>query len=89
MTVAVKVYVFGNLLTPLGQTQHARSVRFPQRFTETTVAGVRDPATCHALMSEGNHWQQTGIGWKATYDKVSLRATPLAKVLRAPRVVNL
>ena len=41
------------------------------------------------FMSEENHWQHTGIGWKATYDKVSLRATPLAKVLRAPCVVNL
>ena len=35
--------MFGNLVTPLDQTQHARSVRYPQIFTETTVAGVRDP----------------------------------------------
>lgn len=65
-------------------------MRYLQTFTETTVAGVRDPGytSCinpaHPFRARGNHWQQTGIGWKATYNKVLLRAIPLVKVLRAP-----
>jgi hypothetical protein len=71
------------------------------RFTETRLERALPKYAYHCncsrsprprlqpMQSEGNHWQQTGIGWQATYDKVLLRATPLAKVLRAPCVVNL
>jgi hypothetical protein len=64
--------------TPQGPMQQETSV-LKVRFTETRLERALPKYAYHPrhaltrrihFMSEGNHWQQTGIGWKATYDKV-------------------
>ena len=69
----------------------------PEIFAIATVAGVTDPrlpaadshfGLAHPFQLKGKSLTATCIGWKATHKKLSPRASPLAKVLRAPCAVN-